>query len=132
MMDRVAFAPSKTIEDDRLIPPRGPIPGYPGTTLFYAPSLPLDRSLRSARINLDRMVNGTHFVDDAGHHRRLLYAYVCFRVVIAAACKAWMGAGGRQLPVRYGGGDCGERTLATQRSGSPLPTRCGYVLRGRG
>jgi hypothetical protein len=37
MMDRVAFAPSRTIEDDRLIPPRGPIPGYPGTTLFYDP-----------------------------------------------------------------------------------------------
>jgi hypothetical protein len=37
MMDRVAFAPSKTIEDDRFIPPRGPIPGYPGTTLFYVP-----------------------------------------------------------------------------------------------
>src|SRR5882757_9648050 len=37
MMDRVAFAPSRTIEDDRLIPPRGPIAGYPGITLFYAP-----------------------------------------------------------------------------------------------
>jgi hypothetical protein len=32
-----SFQPSGTIEDDQLIPPRDPIPGYPGATLFYAP-----------------------------------------------------------------------------------------------
>src|SRR5260221_11542040 len=39
------------------------------------------------------------------HHRRLLYAYVCFRVVIAAACMAWMGAN-LLSPVASAAGPC--------------------------
>ena len=40
MMKWVAFAPSKTIEDDRLIPRRDAILGYPRPTLLYDPVTP--------------------------------------------------------------------------------------------
>lgn len=69
-MDRVAFAPSKTIEDDRLIPPRGAILGYPRTTLLYDPSRPLDRRRRLRSNVTDRAVAAANLVDDTGRRLR--------------------------------------------------------------
>ena len=58
--------PSRITEDDRLIPPHSPIPGYPKPTFFDDPSGPLDPAKRLRPHVADHELAVAHLVDNTG------------------------------------------------------------------